>query len=226
MDRSVNSSPDAGFDERLVALYPQLFRLALRLCRNPEDAHDLAQDAVERGLRCRLSFRTGDAPDRWMSTILRRMFVDRCRTRRRRRAQIAMLEADDSLAPAEPEGRPVWEAFTAEDVQRALLFLDQKSREIFHLFVFDRLTQGEIAQRLCIPRRTVATRVFRVRAKLKTLLESGTHRRQLALVPPRPAPPAPTPPVAPPGNRLTQHPPRTRVAARRRPRPATAAGSV
>lgn len=224
MDRSVNGSRDAGFDQGLVALYPQLFRLALRLCRDPDDAHDLAQDAVERGLRCRLSFRTGDAPDRWMSTILRRMFVDRYRARRRRRAHDATLEADQVVAAPEPEGRPVWESFTAEDVQRALLFLDDKSRDIFHLFVFDRLTQGEIAARLSIPRRTVATRVFRIRAKLKQLLESGAHRRHLALVPPRPAPADPVPTPA--GSRLTQHPPRTRAAARRRPRPVTAAGNV
>jgi len=215
MDRSVNGTPDAEFDERLVALYPQLFRLALRLCRNPDDAHDLAQDAVERGLRCRLSFRTGDAPDRWMSTILRRMFVDRCRARRRRRAHLAILEADLPITPPEPEARPVWEAFSPEDVQRALLFLDEKSREIFHLFVFDRLAQGEIAERLSIPRRTVATRVFRIRAKLKKLLEAGAHRHQLALVPAGPAPAAPVPAPAPAGTRLTQHPPRTRVAARR-----------
>jgi RNA polymerase sigma-70 factor (ECF subfamily) len=230
MDPSMNGSPpdssDSGFDQRIVALYPQLLRLALRLCRNAEDAHDLAQDAVERGLRCRLAFRTGDAPDRWMSTILRRMFVDRCRTRRRRGAQAAILAADEEVIPAEPEGRPAWETFTADDVQRALLFLDEKSRDIFHLFVFDRLAQGEIAARLSIPRRTVATRVFRIRAKLKKLLESGAHRRQLALVPPRPVPADTAAGAGPAGSRVTQHPPRTRVAARRRPRPATAAGSV
>ena len=54
MDRSVNGTPDAEFDERLVALYPQLFRLALRLCRNPDDAHDLAQVLKAHGLLPRL----------------------------------------------------------------------------------------------------------------------------------------------------------------------------
>ena len=73
MDPSVNRDT---FEEGLVALYPRLFPLALRLCRDRADAHDLVQDAVERGLRCRALFRTGDTPDRWMSTILRRIFVD------------------------------------------------------------------------------------------------------------------------------------------------------
>jgi RNA polymerase sigma-70 factor (ECF subfamily) len=226
MKGTQSDSRDSGFDERIVALYPQLFRLAFRLCRNADDAHDLAQDAVERGLRCRLAFRTGDAPDRWMSTILRRMFVDRCRARRRRGAQAAILAADDAVIPAEPEARPVWETFTPDDVQRALLFLDEKSRDIFRLFVFDRLAQGEIAARLSIPRRTVATRVFRIRAKLKKLLESGAHRPHLALVPARPLPADTAAGAGPAGSRMTQHPPRTRVTARRRPRPATAASLV
>src|SRR4030095_512260 len=66
MDPSVNRDT---FEKGLVALYPRLFPLALRLCRDRADAHDLVQDAVERGLRCRALFRGGDTPDRWMSTI-------------------------------------------------------------------------------------------------------------------------------------------------------------
>ncbi len=224
MRGSVNGFENATFEESIVALYPQLVRLAFRLCRNAADARDLAQDAIERGLRCRESFRTGDAPDRWMCTILRRMFLDGCRSRRRR-AHIPIAEVGDALRSPEADVLPAWETFTADDVQRALLFLDAESRQVFRLFAFDRLPQEEIAQRLAISRRTVATRVFRTRAKLRKLLESGAYRRQLALVPTPDAPAdLPEPPAAP--GRLPQHPPRTRVAARRRPRQAPAASSA
>ncbi|HZL18139.1 MAG TPA: RNA polymerase sigma factor [Polyangia bacterium] len=183
MDRSTNQNKDDTFKERLVALYPQLFGLALRLCRNDADAHDLAQAAFERGLRYRDLFRSGESPDRWMSTILRRIFVDDYRTRQRR-ARTSLLDGHNAVTATEPEAPPAWEDFTFADVQRALLFVDRVSREIFSLFVFGQLAQDEIARRLSMSPKTVATRVFRTRAKLRKILESGTYRRNLALVPP------------------------------------------
>jgi RNA polymerase sigma-70 factor (ECF subfamily) len=195
MNGSVNRNEDAGFEQRVVALYPQLFRLALRLCRNHADAHDLAQDAVERGLRCRELFRSGDRPDRWMFTILRRIFVDECRGRRRR-PRVPLLEEHEAVTAAEPEAPCAWEDFGLDDVQRALLFIDRVGREAFSLFVFGGVAQKEIARRLSMPQKTVATRMFRTRAKLRAILESGAHRRRLALVPTPPAPP-PVPPVGP-----------------------------
>jgi len=171
MDPSVNHDT---FEEGLVALYPRLFPLALRLCRDRADAHDLVQDAVERGLRCRALFRTGDTPDRWMSTILRRIFVDGYRTRRRHTSVVPLEDQLAWTAPAsEPEEPPRWEAFTVEDVRRALMSIEPAWRETFSLFAFGNLAQDEIAQRLSISRQTVATRVFRTRGKLREIFESG-----------------------------------------------------
>ena len=173
------------FEEGLVALYPRLFPLAFRLCRDRADAHDLVQDAVERGLRCRALFRTGDTPDRWMSTILRRIFVDGYRTRRRRGGLVALDErtawAASVSARQEP---PRWEAFSVEDVRRALLFVDPAWRETFSLFAFGNLAQDEIARRLSITRQTVASRVFRTRGRLREIFASGEYQNQLALVAP------------------------------------------
>jgi RNA polymerase sigma-70 factor (ECF subfamily) len=223
MERSVNRNDDAGFEQRIVALYPQLFRLALRLCRNHADAHDLAQDAVERGLRCRDLFRSGDRPDRWMFTILRRIFVDECRGRRRR-PRVPLLDEHEAVLASETEAPCAWEDFGLDDVQRALLFVDRVGREIFSLFVFGNVAQKEIARRLSIPQKTVATRMFRTRAKLKAILESGAYRRRLALVrPPVALPPIPPPPAAA-AAQTAPHAPRSRVAAERRRNRVTAAG--
>ncbi|HXJ23406.1 MAG TPA: RNA polymerase sigma factor [Polyangia bacterium] len=218
MDGSESSNQDAAFEQRIGALYPQLFRLALRLCRNHADAHDLAQDAVERGLRNRGQFRTGGLPDRWMFTILRRIFLDDFRGRRRR-ARVPLLEEHEAITVADPEPPEVWENFGLEDVERALLCVDRMGREVFSLFAFDRLPQQEIARRLSISAKTVATRMFRTRGKLRELLESGAYRRQLVLLPPA-EPAAQTPALLPAG----PHAPRTRAAAVRRRARVSASG--
>lgn len=179
------------FEEKLVAFYPQLIPLAMRWCRNEADAHDLVQDAVEKGLRCRALFRTGDAPDRWLSTILRNLFVDGCRSGRRRAELLAFAQWPDFASPplADDDERQAWESFTTDDVRRALLFVDAKSREVFSMFEFGNLDQREIARRLSISARTVATRIYRTREKLRKILASGQHCRSLALV--RPVKPGP-----------------------------------
>lgn len=185
MDLSVNCARNAAFEKGLVAFYSRLFPLALRLCRNQADAHDLVQDTVERGLRRRSLFRTGDTPDRWMCTILRRIFVDCYRSRRRRAGRVALEEQFIPTAPpSDPEEAAPWEAFSVEDVRRALLFVDPRYRETFSLFAFGNLAQSVIARRLAISRQTVATRVFRTREKLREIFASGEYQRRLALVPP------------------------------------------
>jgi RNA polymerase sigma factor (sigma-70 family) len=175
MDPSVNDADRTAFEKGLVASYPRLFPLALSLCRNRADAHDLVQDAVERGLRCRSMFRTGDTPDRWMSTILRRLFVDGYRSRRRRRFVQLEERKERAVAPAPPEEPSPWEALSLEDVREALSHVRPAYRETFSLFAFDNLAQGEIARRLSISQYTVATRVFRARDRLREVLAPGNR---------------------------------------------------
>jgi len=173
MDRFVSGDTEGAFEKGLLAVYPRLFPLALRLCRNQADAHDLVQDTVERGLRCRRLFRTGGMPDRWMSTILRRIFLDGCRSRRRRADVVALEERPGCEGPLpDPEDASPWEVFSVEHVQRALSSVDAASRETFSLFAYGNLAQGEIAERLSISPKTVATRVFRTRGKLRAILET------------------------------------------------------
>jgi RNA polymerase sigma-70 factor, ECF subfamily len=177
-DPSANCATGTKFEKGLLAFYPRLFPLALQLCRNPADAHDLVQDTVERGLRRRTLFRRGDTPDRWMCTILRRIFLDRYRSRRRHAGMVALQERPAcEAAPADSEEPARWEAFSVEDVRRALSFVEPAARESFSLFAFGNLPHQEIAERLSIPRATVATRVFRTREKLRRILESGQHRK-------------------------------------------------
>jgi RNA polymerase sigma-70 factor (ECF subfamily) len=176
MDPSVNDADRAAFEAGVVAAYPRLLSFALGLCRNQADAHDLVQDTVERGLRCWALFREGDSPDRWMLTILRRLFVDGYRSRRRRRLVQLEERRDHAVAPAPPEEPSPWETLSTEDVREALSHVGPAYRETFSLFALDNLAQTEIARRLSISQYTVATRVFRARDRLREILATGVYR--------------------------------------------------
>ncbi len=56
-------------------------------------------------------------------------------------------------------------------VQKALLQLDADDRAIVVLREIDDKSYGEIAEVLGLPEGTVKSRLFRARAKLKTILE-------------------------------------------------------
>lgn len=163
----------AAFEAALVSLYPRLLKCAERLSGNRADAQDLVQDAIERGLRRRSLFRTGGAPDRWMITILRRLFFDRCRSGRRladthsASAAVAPGALEPPLPPRASEG------YDAADLWRAVTRLEPAFREVYTLFAMDHLSQNEIGRRLSMPPSTVGTRLLRARQRLRAMLETS-----------------------------------------------------
>jgi hypothetical protein len=69
-----------------------------------------------------------------------------------------------------------WEAFSVEDVRRALMFVPPSFRAAYALLTFDHLSYAEIGRRLSLTPGTVASRVFRARQHLREVLTSGEFR--------------------------------------------------
>jgi RNA polymerase sigma-70 factor, ECF subfamily len=182
---STHSQEGQQFDDAVVAAYPALLREALRLTRNDADARDLVQAAIVRALSRRTAFRYGGAPDKWMASILRRMFVDGYRhartVRQFARARDPIWVGPDDSTEADDDGenaRPAaWEAFSIEDVRRAVTLLPDDQRVVYTLFAFEQRSYAEIAARLHVAPGTIASRVFRARRSLRDLLLSGAFRR-------------------------------------------------
>jgi RNA polymerase sigma-70 factor (ECF subfamily) len=172
----MNDRDEEAFGRALVAAYPNLLRFAERLAGNRAEAADLVQDTIERALRCRERFQYGSEIGSWLTTILRRIFIDRCRHARvagRLPRHRDLLHVTPSEDPSPP---PAWESFSLEDVRRGLLFLKPEFRLVFEMFAFERLSYVEIGRRLSMRVGTVATRVFRARKQLCGLLLSGEFR--------------------------------------------------
>jgi RNA polymerase sigma-70 factor, ECF subfamily len=146
---------------------PTLARLASRLCANRADACDLVQDTFERAARQGLPADVRN-PRAWLITILRNLFVDRCRAAGRR----PTLEPLGELAAdaAEPPAEPPWRRLGLADVRAAVAELEPAYREVFVLFEFEHWSYERLAARLSIERVTVGTRLTRARRKLRGLL--------------------------------------------------------
>jgi RNA polymerase sigma-70 factor (ECF subfamily) len=160
----------AGFDAIAREHMPAVQAFALRLCGTQADAHDLAQDCLERALRRFHTLAPGSNARAWMLTILHNAFIDRCR-RRTAEKRADDIDAHELSAP-EPAEPPAWTRVTAEDLHAAVARLDEEFRAVYRLHVEGRSYQ-EIASQLGIPVNTVGTRLSRARAKLRTLLEAS-----------------------------------------------------
>lgn len=146
---------------------PVAYRYALRMMRNPEDAHDCAQETLIKLLRnldrydARFRFST------WVLRIARNTCIDELRRRRRADREVPDI-ADPSPGPLELTSRQR----RAVRLHRALGELPELYREVLVLYHFEHLKYQEIAELLDIPIGTVMNRIFRARRKLRACYEA------------------------------------------------------
>jgi RNA polymerase sigma-70 factor (ECF subfamily) len=143
---------------------PSLVRLAERWCGS--DAGDLVQDTLERLARRGVPA-TVRCPRAWLSTMMRNLFIDRCRALARRPSHDPL---DDAAAAVEPQAEP-WVELTLDDVRAALADLEPTFRDVYALHLEGR-SYDEIAKRLGIRPVTVGTRLHRARRMLRARLSA------------------------------------------------------
>jgi RNA polymerase sigma-70 factor (ECF subfamily) len=159
------------FSTGLVRLQPDLRRVAARLATNAVDAADLAQATCLRALEKRRLFVRGSVDDlkRWLLKIMVNLHTDL------RRKGSREIPADwlDEVGALENPAPPPWSTLADEDVNAAMEGLRPRLREAYRLFAIDRFSYATISTRLCIPVATVATRIYRARARLRAALAGG-----------------------------------------------------
>lgn len=164
-------SPLPRRDDQLVRALREnraaLTRTARTLCGNRADADDLLHDVYERALRAQ---RRDDHANlrAWLHSILRNLFIDRCRYARRHPTPMSIDDVE--VAAAQPERDAAWRSVSTAQLQTALASLPVDFRRVFELHTFQGLRYDEIAALLGIAPSTVGTRLNRARAKLRVLL--------------------------------------------------------
>jgi RNA polymerase sigma factor (sigma-70 family) len=138
---------------------------AYRLTGNRPDAEDLTQEVIVRVFRNLPNYTPGSF-EGWLYRITINLFLDRVR----RRHGVRLVPLADTLQPlagATPD--QVLENRTFDpDVRSALDALTPGYLAAIVLHDVDGLTDEEIATTLCIKYRTVASRLHRARAQLRT----------------------------------------------------------
>jgi RNA polymerase sigma-70 factor (ECF subfamily) len=175
---------EAEFLEQNAGL---VYNLALRLTGNRADAEDVAQDALLRAVRALPGFRGDSQLSTWAYRITVNTWKNRVRSEKRRKfwstvslGLISGTDGDEETRdvkadePALDAG--IESAERSASVQKALLELDEDDRAIVVLREIEEKSYEEIGEMLGLGQGTVKSRLFRARAKLKTLLAATAAR--------------------------------------------------
>jgi RNA polymerase sigma-70 factor (ECF subfamily) len=163
-----------SFEETALPHLDTLYRVALRLTRDPARAEDLVQDAMLRAFRAWDRFEPGTNARAWLVTILRNIFINDYRRSRREPAAVQLDAIEPrlffhDLAERDPEGE-FFNELIDERILAAVDALPTEFREAVVLSDMEGMSYAEIAQALGVPIGTVKSRLFRGRRLLQHAL--------------------------------------------------------
>ena len=155
--------------EEIAAMRSRLYRFACTLTSDREEAADLAQEALERGIRARDAFTPGTNLKAWLFAILHNAYANHRRSAGRFQGWAAIEDPDvgpDVDRPINPVEHEVLRRAHLHDVLRALDALPGAYALPLRLVAIDELTYAEVADILGVPAGTVMSRVYRARRLL------------------------------------------------------------
>lgn len=173
------------FEEVAMPHLDAVYRAAVAICGNRDEARDLVQTTYVKALERFDSFRRGTNCKAWLMTVLRNTWIDDLRRRRTAGPQLPLVE--DILEEQPQAEQPVWtdasdilENFGDADVIRALAELPEVRRLTLFLVDVEQLSQDQVAEITGVAVGTVKSRTSRARALLKDRLLA--HAKAVGLV--------------------------------------------
>ena len=154
------------FEKHLSPHVPVLYKSAIRMCGNPNDAQDLVQETLYSALKSFHQLIDPAKSKSWMFSILRNLFLKDIE-KTKKRAEIEFDSVCDKLSDRQhPEGDFLRAEFRS-NIQVVLDTLDERLRVVLVKFYFDGLSYKEISELLNIPIGTVMSRIARAKVYLK-----------------------------------------------------------
>jgi len=179
--KSARTAPVEDFEAGVLAQLDSLYRTALRMTSNRQEAEDLVQETMLKAFRFAHTYQPGTNLRAWLFRILNTSAINRYRKQAAHPTptplpdgeefylynQIRDLSGQELSAGAEEE---VLSKYLDEDVFKALNDLPPNFRMAVILADIEGLSYKEIAEALQIPIGTVMSRISRARRQLQQSL--------------------------------------------------------
>ena len=158
-----------SFQNDVLPLKNKLYRLALRITLNAEDAEDVVQETMMKVWSRRQQWEQIESMEAFCMTICRNLALDKTR---RMAADDQSLEAIEIDAPdhshhANPEEQTIQQD-RIRLVREIIDQLPEKQRSVMHLRDFEGKSYKEIATILSITEEQVKINIFRARQTVKS----------------------------------------------------------
>ena len=176
----------ARFEKLAMPVVDSLYRQAMKLTNNPDDAQDLVQDTFERGFKAFDSFKEGTNFVAWMTTIERNAYFNQYAKAKRRpqRANDSTGEYDDwdiySASELKSAEQEYLDAYAPEEIMAALNRLSPERRQVFIDAAIDGKSYSQVAEEQGVKIGTVMSRLNRARTQLKRELATYAKERGYA----------------------------------------------
>lgn len=160
---------DHLFEIILVRYRDRVAALIYSITSSQSDLEDIAQEAFISIYKSLASYQGRSSLGTWIYRIT----VNKCRDWQRRHSLRNPVEllGITGLNRASPRDGPDWEE--QEVIRNAIQRLPEKYRLVIILYYYHDLSCPEMAEVLCMPKKTVETRLSRGRNRIKKMLDWG-----------------------------------------------------
>lgn len=171
---------ESFFDREVMQHLDALYRTALRMTRNPQDAEDLVQETMLRAFRFLDRFEPGTNLRAWLFKILTNTYINRYR-KQSSEPRVDSLDDSEELSlyryldnEAASRGgsveAQVLDRFAEEDIKAAIEALPPQYRITVLLADVEGFSYNDIAEITNVKKGTVMSRLFRGRRLLQKAL--------------------------------------------------------
>ena len=157
IEEAKNKNSDA-FDQLMKTQLQKMYRIAISMLQNEEDAADAIQETV---LRCWQKI--GQLKnDEYFQTWLIRILINQCKDILRDRKKLVFIEEIPEIAHED--------IYFSNEWKEVLRRLNEKNRIVMELYYVDGFSTKEIAEMLHISDMSVRSRMTRGRKQLEQIL--------------------------------------------------------
>ena len=161
------------YQKEIIIHLKEIYRVALRMTKNKDDAEDLAQDTFMQAWVSIEKYTAGTNGRAWLYTILFNKFKQHRRKQYQKSARFT--EADDFVFDNAIYSPEIPEHLTDQEIIKAMDELPEHYRSVILLVDVHDFLYKEVADILEIPIGTIMSRLHRARGNLKKTLAKNAE---------------------------------------------------